>query len=103
MQKRKNQPIPDGWALDSDGNHTTDAAKAFAAGKLLPLGGDEKTSSYKGPLYTQCIQFRLTSHSSRPNGSGCESSHSVHSACCVCVCVLIAHLGRDHLAECDFM
>lgn len=86
MQKRKSQPIPDGWALDSDGNHTTDAAKAFAAGKLLPLGGDEKTSSYKGPLYTQCIQFRLTSHSSRPNGSGCESSHSVHSACCVCVC-----------------
>lgn len=39
---------PEGWALDNDGNVTTDAAVAFDAGKLLPLGGDEKTSSYKG-------------------------------------------------------
>lgn len=56
MQKRKNLPIPDGWALDADGNVTTDATKAFEAGKLLPLGGDEKTSSYKG---TPSLSFSI--------------------------------------------
>lgn len=37
---KKGVPVPDDWALDSDGNPTTDAARGFA-GMLLPL-------SYKG-------------------------------------------------------
>lgn len=48
MQKRKEQPIPAGWALDRDGNITTDAQVACDAGKLLPIGGFEVTSGYKG-------------------------------------------------------
>lgn len=32
------QPIPEGWALDADGNPTTDA-KAAMGGSLLPIGG----------------------------------------------------------------
>jgi ureidoglycolate dehydrogenase (NAD+) len=32
----ENRPIPEGWALDSDGNPTTDPAKATIS---LPLGG----------------------------------------------------------------
>ncbi|HEX5907168.1 MAG TPA: Ldh family oxidoreductase [Propionibacteriaceae bacterium] len=32
------EPIPPGWALDADGNPTTDAAAALA-GPLLPFGG----------------------------------------------------------------
>ncbi len=32
------KPIPDGWALDTDGNPTTDA-KAALSGSLLPIGG----------------------------------------------------------------
>lgn len=32
------KPIPEGWALDADGNPTTDA-KAALAGSLLPIGG----------------------------------------------------------------
>lgn len=32
------EPIPEGWALDSDGRPTTDAAAALR-GSLLPLGG----------------------------------------------------------------
>ena len=32
------QPIPDGWALDADGNPTTDPAKALA-GATLPMAG----------------------------------------------------------------
>ncbi|MFV3126544.1 Ldh family oxidoreductase [Niveispirillum sp. KHB5.9] len=32
------KPIPEGWALDADGNPTTDA-KAALGGSLLPIGG----------------------------------------------------------------
>lgn len=34
----RGQPIPDGWALDSSGNPTRDAAQALK-GALLPVGG----------------------------------------------------------------
>lgn len=48
LQVRKEQPIPEGWALGKDGNVTTDAKEGFDAGLLLPLGGLEVTSGYKG-------------------------------------------------------
>lgn len=48
LQKRKDLPIPAGWALDKEGKVTTDATKAFDASLLLPLGGLEQTSGYKG-------------------------------------------------------
>lgn len=35
---QKGEPIPAGWALDKDGNETTDAKKAYE-GLILPLGG----------------------------------------------------------------
>ncbi len=35
---RQNQPIPLGWAIDRDGNDTTDP-KAALTGSMLPLGG----------------------------------------------------------------
>jgi LDH2 family malate/lactate/ureidoglycolate dehydrogenase len=35
---RRGQPIPPGWAVDADGNPTTDAAAAMK-GALLPFGG----------------------------------------------------------------
>lgn len=35
--KQKGQPIPEGWALDAQGNATTDAAAALA-GTMVPLG-----------------------------------------------------------------
>jgi (2R)-3-sulfolactate dehydrogenase (NADP+) len=34
---QKKEPIPEGWALDVDGNPTTDAAKALK-GTMIPLG-----------------------------------------------------------------
>lgn len=48
MQRRKGEPIPSGWALGADSNITTDANAAFDASLLLPLGGPEITSGYKG-------------------------------------------------------
>lgn len=35
--KQKGQPIPEGWALDKDGNPTTDAEAALA-GTMVPMG-----------------------------------------------------------------
>lgn len=47
MQRRKNEPIPSGWALDSTGKITNDANEAMS-GALMPLGGEERNSGYKG-------------------------------------------------------
>lgn len=43
---RNKKPIPEGWALDDDGNPTTDVAKA--TGGILPLGGSILTGAWKG-------------------------------------------------------
>lgn len=45
---RKNEPIPEGWALGTDGKVTTNAQNAYEANCLLPLGGEERNSGYKG-------------------------------------------------------
>ena len=38
-----------GWALGKDGKPTTDSKEAFFEGKgLMPLGGEEINSGYKG-------------------------------------------------------
>ncbi|XP_046661703.1 uncharacterized oxidoreductase YjmC-like [Homalodisca vitripennis] len=48
VQRRKNEPIPVGWAQGPDGRPTTDADLAFKTSALMPLGGEERTSGYKG-------------------------------------------------------
>lgn len=48
IQRRKNAPLPDGWAQDPNGNVTNDAEVGFATGCLMPLGGAEINSGYKG-------------------------------------------------------
>ena len=50
IQMRKGQDLPSkGWALGSDGTPTMDAKEAFFNGKgLMPLGGEELNSGYKG-------------------------------------------------------
>lgn len=48
LQRRKGEPIPAGWAQGPDGNVTTDSNLAFETGCLMPLGGAEITSGYKG-------------------------------------------------------
>ena len=46
--QRQNQPIPEGWAQDADGNPTTDAHAIKNGGALLPLGSDRQHGSHKG-------------------------------------------------------
>lgn len=48
IQRRKNVPIPSGWAYDSEGTITNDADVAFTTGLLAPLGGNEINSGFKG-------------------------------------------------------
>ncbi|XP_026320620.1 uncharacterized protein LOC113230755 [Hyposmocoma kahamanoa] len=48
MQQRKGEPLPRGWAQGPDGKETTDADLAFKTQCLMPLGGGEQTSGYKG-------------------------------------------------------
>ncbi|XP_012275543.1 uncharacterized protein LOC105697099 [Orussus abietinus] len=45
---RKEQDIPEGWALDPAGRTTTDAKLAYRTKMLMPLGGAEENSGYKG-------------------------------------------------------
>lgn len=45
---RDEKPIPAGWALDEEGQSTTDPAVAMRATRLLPLGGTREGSAHKG-------------------------------------------------------
>ena len=46
--QRKNQPTPQGWVQDKEGNASTDAHILKQGGALLPLGGDREHGSHKG-------------------------------------------------------
>jgi len=46
LATRNNIPIPEGWAVDIDGNPVTEVAKV--TGGILPLGGTPPLGSYKG-------------------------------------------------------
>lgn len=48
MALRKGTPIPEGWAQDTEGHITTDALVAAKSARLMPLGGAEVNSGYKG-------------------------------------------------------
>jgi LDH2 family malate/lactate/ureidoglycolate dehydrogenase len=48
LARRAQQEIPHGWAADATGRSTTDAAAAFEAFRLLPLGGTYELGSHKG-------------------------------------------------------
>ena len=50
---RDGKPIPEGWALDKDGNPTTDA-KAALAGVMLPAGG------VKGAMLALAVEILVT-------------------------------------------
>jgi (2R)-3-sulfolactate dehydrogenase (NADP+) len=53
---KKGEPIPPGWALDAEGNPTTDA-KAALTGSMLPLGA---VSSPKGAMLALTVELLVT-------------------------------------------
>lgn len=48
MLLRKGAAIPEGWVQDASGNPLTDPKQAMTSGFVLPLGGAEENSGYKG-------------------------------------------------------
>jgi len=53
---KKGEPIPPGWALDAQGNPTTDAQAALA-GSMLPIGA---TTSPKGAMLALVVELLVT-------------------------------------------
>ena len=53
---KKGEPIPPGWALDAQGNPTTDA-KAALEGSMLPIGA---VSSPKGAMLALMVELLVT-------------------------------------------
>lgn len=56
LAAKKGEPIPHGWALDADGEPTTDAAAALK-GSMLPLGA---VSSPKGAMLALVVELMVT-------------------------------------------
>jgi (2R)-3-sulfolactate dehydrogenase (NADP+) len=57
---QKGEPIPLGWALDADGEPTTDAQAALK-GSMLPFGsGSGATTSHKGAMLAMVVELLVT-------------------------------------------
>jgi L-2-hydroxycarboxylate dehydrogenase (NAD+) len=48
MAIRKNEPVPEGWAIDAEGYMTVDPRKMVDGGAMLPLGSDRERGGHKG-------------------------------------------------------
>ena len=48
MAIRKNESIPDGWAIDKEGHPTSDPTEMVDGGAMLPLGSTREGGGHKG-------------------------------------------------------
>lgn len=70
---REERPIPRGWVLTADGQDTNDPRKGITAGgALLPLGGSELHSSYKGYGLALMVEVLSSTLAGGPYGRGVE-------------------------------
>lgn len=66
---RENQPIPQGWALDRNGNPTSDAKEALQ-GSMLPIGA---STGVKGFMLALWIELMVVSLSGSQFGAEADS------------------------------
>ena len=57
MALRKDEPIPDGWATDKEGNPTTDPKEMADGGAMLPLGSERERGGHKGYCLSAMIDL----------------------------------------------
>ena len=57
MAIRKEEPIPDGWAIDDQGSPTTDPHAMVDGGAMLPLGSDRERGGHKGYCLSAMIDL----------------------------------------------
>ncbi len=55
--QRKNQPVPEGWVQNKEGNQSYDAHELKKGGALLPLGSDREHSSHKGYMLGSIVDI----------------------------------------------
>ncbi len=60
IAKRKNQPVPKGWIINSEGEMTTDPNDMVNGGALLPLGSERELGGHKGYALSAMVDI-LTS------------------------------------------
>ena len=84
MYRKAEKPLPDGWALDKNGNPSNDAEDvlknilAKAGGGIMPLGGSrEQTGSHKGygygmicEIFCSILSMGMTSNHTHIDGKG---------------------------------
>lgn len=90
VYKKKEKPLPDGWASDETGNQSNDASRVLdaiigkVAGGIFPLGGDkEESGSHKGYGYAMICEIataiasggQTSNHHVRKEGQGAGSCH----------------------------
>ncbi|MEO7390685.1 MAG: Ldh family oxidoreductase [Ramlibacter sp.] len=63
---RKSEPIPLGWALDAEGNPTTDPSKGLE-GSMLPIGG------VKGAMLALMVELLVTTLTGANHGAEADS------------------------------
>lgn len=55
--QRKEEPAPEGWIQDAEGNVTTNAYGVKEGGALRPLGGDKSNGSHKGYILGSIVDI----------------------------------------------
>ena len=84
VYNKMEKPLPEGWALNKDGNASTDAADvlqnigAHVGGGIMPLGGNtERNGSHKGygygmlcEIFTAILSMGMTSNHTYIEGRG---------------------------------
>ena len=78
---RRGMTIPEGWAMDEDGNPTTDPEVGYKARRVAPVGGTRELGSHKGyglAMMVEILCAVLTGAWAEPGQTG-ANGHPVKS------------------------
>ncbi len=75
IAQREGKNIPEGWAVDRQGQPISDPAKFRPEGSLLPLGGTTATGAYKGFGLTAAVDILCCLLSGSPANGNTMSNH----------------------------